>query len=395
MKKVILIAAFDSQLKWCKKISDEFENRNYQCRIIIPKIRSALSEKQIHDAGFSDVERVSWNETVSIATNADIVVTALSGPKVIEFLFKISDYYNNRNELSPIIISGWVGVIFEKQIEGYLDRFACDIVVVNSVDDYNNFKEIAWRLNLPEEPLTLAGLPFLPSYPLQGKEKPIQRVLFADQPTVPSMKKERLYLYDKLIAYAQAYPDREVILKPRHKKGEDTFHKMAFHPEDLIDTKRIPKNFKIDYTPISEILHTVDLLITMSSTASLEAIASGCRVALPLDLGVNEKYGNHVFLNSGLLKSFSQISKDDIGNVTTEFLNNYFLKKEQNSYEIIVDKCEVLLESDMRYSKKAWSTDYFLNRRKSSLGIEIIKNKMKQQKWKMVFKYIGKKLYIL
>ena len=82
---------------------------------------------------------------------------------------------------------------------------------------------------------------------------------------------------------------------------------MRHHPERLLAGDDLPPNVRFDYTPIAEALPTTDLLLTMSSTACLEALDHGCRVGLILDLGVHERYGNHVFLDSGLLRTFSQL----------------------------------------------------------------------------------------
>jgi hypothetical protein len=64
--------------------------------------------------------------------------------------------------------------------------------------------------------------------------------MFADQPTVPQTREDRLYVYQRLLAYARAHPDRQVVLKPRHRIGEDTFHRMRFHPEVLLSGVRRP-----------------------------------------------------------------------------------------------------------------------------------------------------------
>lgn len=123
-------------------------------------------------------------------------------------------------------------------------------------------------------------------------------------------------------------------------------------------TKLAP-NFRIDYTPISEIIESVDLLITMSSTAALEALSVGKKVAFPLDLGLNESLGNHVFLNSGLLRTFSQINKDDIGHPETQWLRSYFFGHSQTAFETIADRCESLIENNYRPSTNILNSTYF------------------------------------
>src|SRR4029450_509122 len=92
-------------------------------------------------------------------------------------------------------------------------------------------------------------------------------VMFADQPTVPQTREDRLYLYQRLLAYARIHPERDVVLKPRHRIGEDTFHRMKFHPEALLSGVRRPPNFSIDYTPVSDRLGNFEPMFTISSKA--------------------------------------------------------------------------------------------------------------------------------
>ena len=194
---------------------------------------------------------------------------------------------------------------------------------------------------------------------MNRNEARIQRILYADQPTVPARAAERAYIYRQLVDYALDHPDREVLLKPRHRLGEDTFHRMRHHPANVLSGVDLPANFRIDYTSIQDQLATTDLLITMSSTASLEALDRGCRVALVLDLGIHERHGNQVFLNSGLLRTFSQIRRDDIGIADPHWLGSYFPGLGRSSSEIIADRINQLLLSGERPAASVWETEYF------------------------------------
>ena len=120
-----------------------------------------------------------------------------------------------------------------------------------------------------------------------------------------------------------------------------------------------PPNVRFDYTPITEALPTIDLLLTMSSTACLEALDHGCRVGLILDLGVHERYGNHVFLDSGLLRTFSQLERDEIGEPRPEWLAGYFFDRPASAVEVIADRAEELLATGRRPSREAWASEYF------------------------------------
>jgi hypothetical protein len=357
-RTALLIAAFDSQLKWCAGIRDELEKRGTVCRVIVPDSRSALSAQQITDAGFDHVDHLPWSELVAQALLSDIVVCSLAGPMIQRLSIDLA-LAQSPDSVGPVIVCGWVGIIIEKVTAGYLDRSGTDIVAVNSAHDLSYFISTADTLGIPSDNLVLTGLPFLSSSPRPERGGEIRRILFADQPTVPSTRVERLYLYRRLIAYAQDHPDREVILKPRHRPGEDTFHRMAHHPADLLSAEDLPANFTIDYAPIGEQLPSIDLLLTMSSTACLEALDHGCRVALVLDLGVHERYGNHVFLDSGLLRTFEEISKDEIGSPAKPWMAGYFGGRTRPANQTIADRIDVLLDSGARPSRAVWDSAYF------------------------------------
>ena len=176
---------------------------------------------------------------------------------------------------------------------------------------------------------------------------------------MPARAAERAYIYQRLVEYALAHPEREVLLKPRHRLEEDTFHRMRHHPATLLSGVDLPANFRIEYASIQEQLPATDLLMTMSSTAALEALDRGCRVGLVLDLGIHERHGNQVFLNSGLLRTFSQIQDDDLGTADSQWLDSYFPGLGRSSSELIVDRIEQLQLSGERPAASVWETHYF------------------------------------
>ncbi len=360
-RTALLIAAFDSQLKWCAGIRDELDARGFTSRVIVPDTRSALSERQIRDAGFEHVERASWPDLVAASLLSDVVVSSLAGPLTHRLSLDLAAAVRAGQDghSGPVLVSGWVGIIIEKVTAGYLDRSGTDVVAVNSLDDLDHFRRAGATLGIPTDNLVLSGLPFLSCAPPAQRGGPVTTVLFADQPTVPASQEERSYVYRRLVEHARRHPDREVLLKPRHRPGEDTFHRMAHHPADLLASEDLPANFRIDYTPISELLPRVDLLVTMSSTACLEAIDQGSRVALLLDLGVHERHGNHVFLDSGLLRTFDQIDADDLGHPSDAFLRSWFAGRDRPAPVVVVDRVEELLRSGRRPSRDVWHSDYF------------------------------------
>lgn len=97
----------------------------------------------------------------------------------------------------------------------------------------------------------------------------------------------------------------------------------------------------------------------MSSTACLEAIDHGSRVGLILDLGIHERYGNQVFLDSGLLRTFGQLQRDAIGEAADEWRASYFFARKGSATQELVDRVEELISTGERPSQAVWASDYF------------------------------------
>jgi hypothetical protein len=361
-RTAILVAAFDSQLKWAGTIRRALESRGFACRVIVPSdIRHAVSDSQLADFSGRAVAYVPWAELITASLRVDAVVLAIQGPQVRRFCHDLYDAVNLTGGVPPVTVSGWVGVIIEKITAGYLERYATDVVAVNSRSDMATFQAVARSLELPTGNLLLSGLPLLSGDHRPAPDgTPIRTLMFADQPTVPQTRADRLYIYERLIAYATAHPDRQVVLKPRHRIGEDTFHRMRFHPEMLLAGVRTPSNFSIDYTPISDRLADLDLMLTVSSTAALEAVGAGVRTAFIADLDVREQLGNHIFLDSGLLRTFDQVEKDDIGVPAPHWVADYFWDNDGvTPAEQLANRTLELLQKPDRGRPESWRTALF------------------------------------
>jgi hypothetical protein len=384
-RTAILVAAFDSQLKWAGTIRRALESRGFTCCMIVPTdIRHAISDSQLADYGAGRVAYMPWSQLMTASINAEVVVLALQGPQVRRFCHELFDLVELTGAAPPVTITGWVGVIIEKIVAGYLERYAVDIVAVNSRSDLATFEAVARNLQLPTDNLLLSGLPLLSGgYRQASIEAPIKTVMFADQPTVPQARGDRLYLYQRLLAYARAHPDRHIVLKPRHRIGEDTFHRMKFHPELLLSGVQRPPNFSIDYAPISDRLANLDLMLTVSSTAALEAVGAGVRTAFIADLDVREQLGNHIFLNSGLLRTFDQLERDDIGVPTKSWVEDYFFETNGvTPSDRLADRAiELTVQAD-RGRPQAWNTtlfasqhELFIYRRLAAQGTPLVSNR--------------------
>lgn len=366
-RKALLVASFDSQLKWANGLRIALEAQGFECRFVVPSdLRYAISDEQLADFAGTEVEYLPWDELLTESMTVDVVALVIQGVFVSRFCHELHDLIERTGGTAPLTIAGWVGVIIQEITAGFLDRFAADVVAVNSRSDLRTFTGVAAGLGLSTDCLVLSGLPLLSTYREPPVDAPIQTVLYADQPTVPASLKDRLFIYEQLIAYANRHPDRTVLLKPRHRLEEGTIHRMKYHPELVLSRISLPANFSIDYRPISDRLADLDLMLVLSSTAGLEAVGAGIRTAFIADLGVREPLGNHIFLESGLLRTFEQIEKDDVGKPTREFVDDYFFN-EPGSHDgvglpaerVAARVVELLQPGAERPSRVAWASAYF------------------------------------
>lgn len=327
-RHLLVVAAYDSQLKWAVGLAREFPSDDWSWTVAAPAdYRTALSADQIQAIGCPPPESLSWTDLLAAARQADCVVLALQGQLVERITDELALLRRtDPRDREPVIVTGWVGIVIEKLVAGYLDRAGSDLVAVNSADNLREFEHAAALLGLPLDNLLLTGLPLLPARPQPLQEGPLRTVVFADQPTIPTQRWDRAYLYQRLIDYAKAHPERRVLLKPRHRPWESTFHRMDHHPEQVLaELPTAPPNFAVTYDPITELLPVTDLLLTVSSTAGLEAVGAGVRTAFIGDLGVHEKHGNQVLLNSGLITTFDELVADRLPVAEPSWLADVFV----------------------------------------------------------------------
>lgn len=208
----------------------------------------------------------------------------------------------------PVVVTGYVGVVYEKLADGLLLRHGADVVLANSRHDAERFRAVYEGVGADASAVTEAALPFLggePHRPQEGRDT----VVFAAQPSVPASRADRTYLLRRLVEHARLHPDREVLLKLRSKPGEHTTHIEELPYQRLAERLPggLPPNFRLVYGHMGEVLDRTDLLVTVSSTAALESLHRRIPTAVLTDLGVREALGNHHFTGSGLLTSWDHL----------------------------------------------------------------------------------------
>ncbi|MGR6972292.1 DUF6716 putative glycosyltransferase [Streptomyces cynarae] len=234
----------------------------------------------------------------------DVLVLALVGGGVQAMLHGLAHAWQSRPG-RPVVVTGYVGVVYEKLADGLLLRHGADLVLANSRQDAERFRAVFEGVGADASSVTEVALPFLGGAPYEKKDP--YTVVFAAQPSVPETRKDRAYLLDRLVRHARRHPEREVLLKLRSKPGEHTTHIEELPYQKLARRHDLPANFRLVYGNMGEVLDHTDLLVTVSSTAALESLHRRIPTVVLTDLGVREALGNHHFVGSGCLASWDQL----------------------------------------------------------------------------------------
>lgn len=161
-------------------------------------------------------------------------------------------------------------------------------------------------------------------------ETPVNRIVFAPQAKMPFEESERLEILKALAETKRKHPDVEVIVKLRALRGEPQTHIERF-PYDYLWEKYCAETGENEHLldfqtgSLAERLTPGTALVTVSSTAAIEAIDLGLRVGIISDFGVTEKLLNAMFSESGLLMALDKMQDLDIPHANQQWLRrNYF-----------------------------------------------------------------------
>jgi len=307
VRSVAVLADTDSRWKWglglARRLNPAAAVTGYQfAGSDIP------SQRQLAEAGISadSVSVVSAGEllTALAAKPADVLVVSLPGGGVQAILHLLAAA---QLEQRPLVLTGYVGVVYERITEGLLLRAGADLIAANSPADLDEFRATFTGLGLGTESLTLTRLPFLRANGPRTNNR--YTVTFAGQPGVPNTRWHRRYLVERLAEHARRYPERDVLIKLRNLPGEQATHTEQYPYDELVRAlgPDRPKNLKLFGGDMGKVLNRTDLLVTVSSTAAVEAIHRGINTAALTDFGIRESLGNTYFIGSGCLASFDDL----------------------------------------------------------------------------------------
>ncbi|MFD5775238.1 MULTISPECIES: DUF6716 putative glycosyltransferase [Streptomyces] len=307
--RVAVLADSDTRWKWGALTADRVAPREIRLDGFLLRGRATPTARQLGEVG---VRADSLREVTAVEflramreESYDVLVLALVGGGVQAMLHGLKRVWEDRPD-RPVVVTGYVGVVYEKLADGLLLRHGADLVLANSRQDAERFRAVYEGVGADAGSVTEVALPFLGGDAYTGEHDPCT-VVFAAQPSVPASRRDRTYLLNRLVEHARRHPEREVLLKLRSRPGEHTTHIEELPYQKLAQRQDLPANFSLVYGHMGEVLDRTDLLVTVSSTAALESLHRRIPTVILTDLGIREALGNHHFVGSGCLASWDQL----------------------------------------------------------------------------------------
>ena len=331
--RVLAVADTDSYLKWSVATLATLPP-GWTHRQVLLRNAVMPSPAQVSAAGRVAGEPVTPVDTLTLPALAalvvrerpDVVLLACTGPVVA----RLTALPVLRGPRRPVLLTGLPGISVPASPRAVSFRRSCDLFVVHSHRERVEFLRAAAAI-APGLGFALARLPFLPAQPppaVDPAERPDAPLVFASQARVPPGREDREHVLRALAAAAPA------VVKLRAGAGEQQTHREE-HPYDvlwagLVERGEVPAGAVSFATGgMAEAVTASRGLVTVSSTAALEAIALGRPLLVADDFGVSEQMINLVFEGSGCLGPLATLVDGGLRSPDPDWLSdNYFHPEE-------------------------------------------------------------------
>lgn len=348
--RVVAIADADSFVKWSAALLGAVPGLRPHLLLVRTPLTASVEQQRTALAGTGlgarDVTRIGFAEAAAWleGQRPDVVLLAGRGP-FVRLMGRVIDSLKHR----PVTVSGLPGMAIPAQ-RGALDyRRHTDLLVVHSHREERAFSELGRRVGVPMS-TALATLPFArrrqrmlrpervdavaarsggvavaerPSQPVAVRP-PATDIVFAAQALVPVEHRERTEIASMLVRAAEADPARRVVVKLRSRPGESETH-LERDPYTALLPSRRPENLVLSYGSMASALESAAGLVTVSSTAAIEATALGIPVIALDSFGVSKGLLNTVFVGSGLLGGRNEVVAGRFRHPHPDWLrDNYF-----------------------------------------------------------------------
>jgi hypothetical protein len=358
--RVVAIADADSFVKWSGSLLGAVPGIRAHLLLVRTPLTVSVAQQRTALAGTGmpaeAVTRVRFSEVQAWleGQRPDVVLLAGRGP-FVRLLGRVVDALRHR----PVTISGLPGMAIPAQ-RGALDyRRHTDLLILHSHREERAFAELGRRIGVTL-PTALATLPFARRRqrmltPAQARvdavahsrggvvvaerlptpvavRPPATDIVFAAQALVPVEREARAEIAAMLVRAAEADPGRRVVVKLRSRPGESETHLERTLYADLLP-ERLPDNLVFSYDSMASALDSAAGLVTVSSTAAIEATALGVPVIALDSFGVSKGLLNTVFVGSGLLGGRSEVVAGRFRHPHPDWLrDNYFHPESESTW---------------------------------------------------------------
>jgi len=331
--RIVTLADSDSYVKWGAALLGTLPP-DWDRELLVVDSPIVVSDAQLEAAlagsGIDRVSRIALPEVAArlAAEPPDAVLVATPGPIAMVLIRVVAGLAPR-----PVVVSGLPGISIPVTRKALQYRRQADLVVLHSRREIREFGALAAAKGWDHR-FGLATLPFAERRPARGTD-----LVFAVQAIVPGERSDRLVVAGMLRDAALADPGRRVVIKVRALAGENQTHPERDGIPDLIDgLGPRPPNLVVSAHPMATALDTAEGLVTVSSTAAIEAIARGIPV-IALDMfGVSRSLINPVFVESGLFGGRDAVLARDFRHPQPGWLDdNYFHDADSADWASVLD----------------------------------------------------------
>lgn len=350
-RSILAVADSDSYVKWAAATLDMLPEHNASLVILNSPVHPTPAQIAAAVAGtrlagtLPATARLSQLRRRLRDSPPDVLLLATTGPAAVHVLRSLAGARRR-----PLVVTGLPGMSVPATELALRYRSTADVFIVHSHREADEFRALAHLLGLAPR-LVVNRLPYLARRGTgapQPDTAPLARVLFAPQAKFPETREDRIRVLVALGRLAHSRPDLDVVVKLRGLAGD-----AQTHHEDLPFDRLVADHLdapgvdalRVVTGPLGSYLEQGTALVTVSSTAVLEALALGLRALVLQDFGIGEHNLTAVYANSGLVGSLDDLAEARVRSADVAWLQDNYLHHEPDELPAVL---EALSGSDLR-----------------------------------------------
>jgi hypothetical protein len=331
VRSILAVADSDSYLKWAAATLDrlvavprrELAVLRTPVRPAHQQVRAALAGTG-WDGAVPDDHSVLGLVARLRRTRPDAVLVATTGPAA-EVLIRMIATLPYR----PVVVTGLPGMSIPATERALRFRSGSDVFVVHSRHERDAFTRLARSVGV-HPTWAVNRLPFLDGDAGGHITQPqaLRRVVFAPQAKFPATPAQRTQVLRSLAALARARPDLDVVVKLRAVAGQAQTHDEPYPYDTLWRATRDDAPVALVTGPLAGHLTPGTALVTISSTAMLEALARGLAGLVIADFGIGDENVTTVYAGSGLIGTLRDLEAARFFSPAPDWLARNYLHPE-------------------------------------------------------------------